>query len=271
MQLRRLQLELQHHLLGAHSGIAAAIVDAPPLPTAERLGIYRNAYQVRLIEALGDTYPILHKILGDEMFSALGEAFVAAHPSVYRSIRWYGQELGEFMASTPPYAEQPILAELARFEWTLAEVFDAPDAASLPRAALSAVDPAAWSALKFRFHPSLRRLLLSWNAPAAWRSASRDETPAPPELAQQPILWLLWRQNLQNFFRSLDDAEATALDALLRGGTFGEMCAALAARLPEDQIPLRAATLLGGWADSGIIIEISPAAPLEDAALVAHH
>ena len=255
--LRHLQQDLQQHLLGTHSAIAAGIVDAPPLPIADRLGIYRSAYQIRLIEALGETYPILHKILGDEMFSALGEAFVAAQPSVHRSIRWYGRELGDFLSSTRPYADQPILAELAVFEWTLAEVFDAPDAHSLPRAALRAIDPAAWGDLTFRLHPSLRRLTLTWNAPAVWRSASADETPPQPQLSERPTQWLLWRQNLQNFFRSLDPVESAALDSALRGDPFADLCAALTAWLPEEQIPLRAATLLGGWADSGIIVEIA--------------
>src|ERR1700688_4459867 len=121
---RQLQRDLQGHWLGKPSSMADAIVDAPPLPTPARLGIYRNAYRVRLIEALGDTYPILHALLGDEVFVALGREFVCAHRSVHRSIRWYGSELSEFLTRCPPYAEQPILAELALLEWTLAEVFD---------------------------------------------------------------------------------------------------------------------------------------------------
>ena len=57
-------------------------------------------------------------------------SFIAAHPSVHRSIRWYGSELADFLIDRPPFAEQPILSELARFEWTLAEVFDAADASA---------------------------------------------------------------------------------------------------------------------------------------------
>src|ERR1700680_816161 len=124
-RLRQLQRDPQDHLLGEPSSIADAVVDAPPLPTLARLGIYRNAYRVRLIDALGDTYTVLHALLRHEVFVALGEEFVGAHPSVHRSIRWYGGELAEFLGQYPPYAEQPILAELALLEWTLAEGFDA--------------------------------------------------------------------------------------------------------------------------------------------------
>jgi hypothetical protein len=257
MRLRQLQRDLQCHLLGEQNAIADAIVDAPPLPVPDRLGIYRNAYRVRLIEALDDTYPIVHAVLGDEVFQALGEEFVAAHPSVHRSIRWYGGELAEFLSQCPPYAEQPILAELALLEWTLAEVFDAADAEPKPRAALSAIDASAWSELRFEFHPSLRRLHLQWNTTAVWQAMSRAAAPPDPACGEEPMPWLLWRQNLQNYFRSMTADEAAALDAALRGATFGEVCAALGDWLPDDEIPLRAATLLGLWADSGIIVGIA--------------
>ncbi len=223
----------------------------------DRLGIYRNAYRVRLIEALDDTYPVLHAVLGDEVFAALGEEFVAAHPSVHRSIRWYGRELPEFLQLRPPYAEQPILAELALLEWTLAEVFDAADAEPKPRSALSAVDVSAWSELTFEFHPSLRRLHLHWNTAAVWQAMSREETPPDPLCAEHPVPWLLWRQGLQNYFRSMPADETAALDLALSGANFAEICAALAEWLPDDEIPLRAASLLGTWADSGIIVGVA--------------
>jgi hypothetical protein len=255
--LRRLQQDLQRHLLNHDGPIADAIVDAPPLPVAERLEIYAHGYRVRLIEALADTYPLLQRLLGDDDFTALGESFVAAHPSVHRSIRWYGRELAQTLSLIPPHADQPILAELARLEWTLAEVFDAPDADPKSRAAFAAIHPSAWSELRFEFHPSVRRLPLRWNTAAAWQALNREETPPYPECSEHAVPWLLWRQDLQNYFRSMAADEALALDCALRGQSFGEICQALAEWLPEEEIPLRAAGLLGAWADSGIIVAIN--------------
>jgi hypothetical protein len=256
LKLRELQQDMQRHLLGGQSGVIAAIIDAPPLKREDRLAIYRNAYQVRLIDALHDTYPILHGLLGDEVWLALGEAYVAAHPSVFRSIRWYGREVADFMSHHPPYDAEPILSEVALLEWTLAEVFDAKDADSVQRAELAALDPAAWGGLTFEFHPSLRRLKFSWNTAAVWKAMSRDETPPRPELGLAPVAWLLWRQNLQNYFRSMSGVESAALDSALRGRSFGDMCEDLSALLPEEEIPAAAAGLLGTWADSGIIVGV---------------
>jgi hypothetical protein len=257
MRLAELQRNFQAHLLVGDDAILESVVDAPPLPPAARVKVYRNAYRVRLLDALKDTHPVLFKILGDEVFEGLGAAFIDAHPSVHRSIRWYGRELADFLAQRSPYADQPILAEIARFEWTLSEVFDASDAVPIGRDALQALDPDAWDQLGFVFHPSLRLLNLSWNTVAVWQAMSRDEDPPRPEPAETPTPWLLWRRDLTNRFRSLDAPENASLEAGLSGRRFGELCAVLGAWLQEEEIPLRAATLIGRWTDSGMITGLS--------------
>ena len=98
MRLVELQRNFQAHLLMGDDAILESVVDAPPLAPAERVQVYRNAYRVRLSDALKDTHPVLFKILGDEVFESLGDAFIDAHPSVHRSIRWYGRELADFLA-----------------------------------------------------------------------------------------------------------------------------------------------------------------------------
>jgi hypothetical protein len=257
MQLRELQRALQGELFGAHSGIAAAIIEHPPLPVESRLGIYRNAYRTRLTEALAGTYTVLHDLLGDETFEALADVFIAAHPSQHRSIRWYGSELADVLSSTAPFDAQPIFAEVARFEWALCEVFDSADTTPLGREALLQIDPENWSKLGFTFHPSLRRLTFEWNTVAVWKSMGAGVDPPAPERSAEPVEWLLWRQSLENYFRSIDAAESAALTAALQGATFEAICAELAGQMSEDEVPLRAASLVGGWLDSGAVTALS--------------
>src|SRR5882757_595045 len=53
MRLVELQRNFQHHLLTTDDdAILRSVVDAPPLPPAQRLKVYRNAYRVRLTDAL---------------------------------------------------------------------------------------------------------------------------------------------------------------------------------------------------------------------------
>jgi Putative DNA-binding domain len=254
--LRELQQELQRHLLGDDSTIVDDIIDTPPISPAERVSIYRNAYEARLLEALEDTYPVVHKLLGDEMFASLGVAFIARHPSVHRSIRWYGAELAQFLAENAPYQEQPVLSEVALLECTLSEVFDAADGAVIERPALAQIPADDWGELQFEFHASLRRLDLLWNAVPVWQAMSRDETPPEPECGKAAVTWVLWRRDLKNYFRSLESAEAGALDAALAGYCFADICQSLSEWLPDDAIPASAANYLAVWADSGIIASI---------------
>jgi hypothetical protein len=256
MELRQLQREMQSELLGAQSGIESHIVDTPPLTTEARLGIYRHAYVTRLIEALREYYPVLHQILGDEEFETLGTAFVRAHPSMHRSIRWYGAELAAFLRVQAPFAAQPILAEIATFEWRLAGSFDSADADVLGRAALACIQPAEWADLRLRFHPSVQRLTFEWNTVAVWKALSAEEAPPRPERPAEAVEWLLWRSNLENYFRSLDSAEATALDAALEGRNFAEICGALALEVSDEEVPLRAASLIATWLDGGLLTAV---------------
>jgi hypothetical protein len=253
MQLRQLQREMQRDLFGEASEIGSCIAETAPLATAARLGIYRHAYVARLTETLQDHYPVLHAILGDEDFEELGASYIRGFPSVHRSIRWFGRELADFLAAQPPFNEQPIFAEIARFEWTLAEAFDSADAELIGRGALEAVRPAEWADLTFSFHPSVRRLTFEWNTVAAWKAMTAGIDPPQPEPSPEAVEWLLWRSGLENYFRSLDPVEATAVDAALRGSSFAEICAGLTEHLAEEEVPLRAASLIATWLDAGLL------------------
>ncbi len=124
-----------------------------------------------------------------------------------------------------------------------------------PRAALSAIDPSAWGELRFAFHPSLRRLHLEWNTAAVWQAMSREQAPPDPAVRRAPRAVAAMASRSAELFSFHGAAEeAAALDSAQRGETFAEICAALADWLPEEEIPLRAASLLATWADSGIIV-----------------
>ena len=68
--------------------------------------------------------------------------------------------------------------------------------------------------------------------------------------------WLLWRQDLRTYFRSLQPEEAAALDAAREGRAFGELCGLLSAQLGEAQAPAKAAGFLREWVESGLLIAV---------------
>lgn len=254
--LTRIQDDFQAFILSGAEGVETHVVGTARVPIATRLAIYGDGYALRLIEALQSNYPALAKLLGEEDFAALGRAYVRRHDSSFTSIRYYGAALAEFLASDAEYAEIPVLAELARWEWAMTLAFDAADADTIAADALAAVGPTDWPALRFEWHPSVQRLDLFWNAPQIWKSLAADDVidRPVPEVKAAASPWLLWRQDLQTWFRSMDVAEASALDTALGGGCFADICAVLATHFSEQEIPAKAAGYLGNWMASGLII-----------------
>ena len=99
----------------------------------------------------------------------------------------------------------------------------------------------------------MQRLTLEWNTVAVWKAISAEEAPPAPERSANAIEWLIWRRNLENYFRSLDSEEITALDAALEGCNFAQLCDALSQQLPAEEVPLRAASLIATWLDGGLL------------------
>lgn len=251
--LRRIQRELQAYLLGAPNAAAAHVAEAGNLGAVARLQIYADAYRLRLREALEADFPALRAWLGAGRFAEAAERYIAAHPSTHYSLRWFGRHLPRFLAEAPPFAETPLLAELAQFEWALGTAGDAPDEPVLSRAALARLAPAEWPSLRLEAHPSVVRLDLLWNAPAV-RQATEAAAPLPaPRRGARTTAWIVWRQDYHTYFRSLDADEAQAFDALCRGDTFAAICAGLSQYGGDAGVPARAAALLERWIGEGLV------------------
>jgi hypothetical protein len=271
--LRRLQEDFQGYLLTPDARMHPHVHGSAQVSADERLAIYANAYRLRLLEALGTDYPGLHTVLGDDDFDAMGRAYIAAHPSPYFSLRWFGDRMSEFLRSTAPYSQYPVFAEMAAFEWAKSDAFDAADSAVANISDMAAIPPDAWPGLRFVPHPSLRRLDLRWNVPTVWKeidaaqgraSVAGGRTPGatagrePPELdeSEYPIAWLVWRQDLLTYFRSLSVDEAWALDTMQRGESFAAICDGLTEWIDAQNVAVHAVGLLKQWLTDGLISEI---------------
>lgn len=252
--LADLQVDFQDHLLRGGTAVERHVLGTARVPLETRLGIYRGAYRSRLGEALASNFPALAKLL-DEDFHRLAEAYVATHDSPFFSIRNYGDDLPRFLAAHEDYAGAPLLAELARWEWAMTGVFDAANAAVLGHEALARVEPREWAQLRFRWHPSVQRLALNWNVPQTWKALTGDSERPAVEYSAAPMQWLLWRQELTTYFRSLPPTEASALDAARSGWPFAEMCELLCAEVGAAAAPAQAASFLRGWIATGLITE----------------
>lgn len=255
--LARIQQQFQEYLLHGTCDVEEHIVGTRDMPARARLGIYRNAYRARLAEALETNYPALAKLMGEQNFATLAQEYVAAHDSHSFSLRQYGHELAQWLAASEQYRSMPLLVELARWEWAMAEAFDAADAEPIGTRALACKLPGEWASMRMTFHPSVRILMLHWNAPQMWKAMLDEGVRPRAAVSREPTPWLLWRRDFKELFRRLSRMEAQALEIVWEGGSFGDVCAAVCDHVPEEYAPAKAAAFLRGWIDSGLITAVS--------------
>ncbi|MDE2579707.1 MAG: putative DNA-binding domain-containing protein [Hyphomicrobiales bacterium] len=253
MKLAEMQSRFQAAILSGGAG--ATLFAATAKADAEsRLAIYADAYRLRLAEILSGDFPALRVAMGDEQFGALIESYIETAPSRTRNARWYGSALPDFLAADPRWRNARATVDLARFERALADAFDAPDAEPLTPAALAHIAPEGWPALVFVLHPSARLDDYADGVEAMHAAALADEPAPPAQTGVSPLL--IWRLHEEPQSRRIDADEAVALQEILRGETFGALCAALAFRLGQERALPVAAGLLARWLADGLIVAL---------------
>lgn len=250
--LRDIQNHFQRHLMYGETQIEQSVVNTKPVSVTTRLAIYKDACQIRLVEALASNFPCLQTHMGQEKFQKLGLAYLASHPSHYRSIRWFGDQLVDYLTQYPE-KNAPWLAELAEFEWNMSAAFDAADADLLTLVDISTLPGEAWPDLVLTPHPSVHRMNFLWNVVPLWQSIVEKNSSEEIRKGSASGAWILWRKDYTNRFLSLSDEEAWAIDAAIKGATFADICEGLCVWNGVDTVGMRAASLLKGWILSGWI------------------
>jgi hypothetical protein len=207
------------------------------LTAEERLGIYANAYYARLLECLRESFPVLCRALGRELFDEFAFDFLQKYPSTSYTLSRLGDRFADFLEETRPdkgnaEVDWPdFLIDLARLEWTIEQVFDGPGVEGeslLSAAELGRIDPEAFGEARITCVPCLR--LLKFHYPvneyysAARRLSESQESPAPPEPGAQ-FLALTRRDYVVRRIVLSSEAEHALLAGLASGRTVNEALA----------------------------------------------
>ncbi len=256
-ELAALQQRFQGHLMTAGSDLAA---DALRIDVSGRMEIYVNAYRGRLREALADNYPVLYRALGDEGFGELAAAYLSAFPSHFRSIRWFGDRLVDFISLNPDIIPHPALRDIARMDWAMRGAFDAAATTPLSFDDLARIPPEQWPGLRFTVCPSFRMLSLDWGIESLWHALNEDESVDTEEPERHAHASIVWRFGLECRWRTVIGDEALALQTLVDGGSFAEICSGLQEH-GDRNVATTAARLLGSWVNDGILLVRQPLEP----------
>jgi len=226
------------------------------LSAAERLEIYGNAYFYRILECLKEDFPATLAVLGADNFHNLVTGYLIEYPPTEPSISYVGRYLYEFLRHHPMRERWPFIADLARLERTLFEVFHAGESEALNAEAMRSIAPEDWPALAMRTHPALAIVDCEWRVDellrevenAAGEGAQGWSAPAPARVSV-----LVWRRDSRVRYRALESAERAALELARSGASFAAICEAVAAGCGADDPVALINRLLARWLDEGLL------------------
>jgi hypothetical protein len=190
---------------------------------AARFAVYRNNVMASLVDALANTYPVTHELVGETFFRAMAQLFVHAEPPRSRVLAFYGEAFPDFVERFPPAASVPYLADVARLERLRVHAYHAADGATLSTETIAEAltnNAGGLPDLRVAFHPSTGLLRSPYAVVSLWAAhqgitdiASVD--PLVPENA------LIVRPELDVEVLGLDAGASDFVARLLQGESLG--------------------------------------------------
>jgi hypothetical protein len=199
------------------------------------MSIYRNTVLLGAVEALGDNFPVIRALLGDDAFAALAAAHAEVAPPASPVLAHYGARFPRWLAEHPIAEELPYLADVAECERLWAEALHATDADPLALAMLEHVTGDDLLRLPLALHPATR---IGWHATPAMAIWLAHQDGVAGEIAPdwRPTGALFTRPRLSVSGAEIGAAEHRLLSGIGRGETLGEAAAAAASLAPDADI-----------------------------------
>jgi hypothetical protein len=206
------------------------------------MAVYRNTVIHGAVEALRANYPVVERIVGEEMFEHVGVDFASTCPPRHPVLALYGVEFADWLAHQKWIVDLPYLSDVARVERLHLSSLFAPDEERLLQG--EAEHLAKLPGATLRLHPAACFRWLSTPAMSIWLA---HQEPVASQIAPE------WRAEGALFarpkpFTSHAARIGRAAHRLLSGLRLGEMLGvsmAAAARLyPEEDCPAVFASLV---------------------------
>lgn len=165
---------------------------------------------------------------------------------------YLGRHLADYLSAHPLREKWPFIADLARLERALIEVFHGPDAPALEPNDLRMVAATDWPTIELRTHPALQVLTLGWNVAEVLRAVEEANDWRAPK--HETAALLVWRTGNRCYYRDLDGAELAGIRALANGVSLAALCERVAAVTTAADPTALIFELLGRWLDDGILV-----------------
>lgn len=217
----------------------------------QRFTVYRNNVYKGFIDALGDAYPVVKKLVGEEFFQALAREYYWAAPRGEISLALYGGDLPAMLDNFPPAKSLPYLADVARLERAWLEAYHAADAIPLDAGQLTDKGDRL-PELSFRPHPAARLLVSAHPVLSIWQANRGDNGDGRTVEAKGEAV-LIIRPYWDVVVTALSPEAAEFTRTLLQGSSVGEAYEAATAQQPHFDVTTTFGQLLAAGVFTDLI------------------
>ncbi len=211
--IESIQAEMTAAIICGNLLDASRVIAGDGLDPERRLAIHRHHYVITMIEALGATFPVIKRVLGERVFAQAAQWFICVSPPASPCLFEYGEEFVAFIASHPSAAALAHVGDVARFEWAINRAYHAPDVAMPPAPDVPASLAGKLVAV---VAPHVALIESSFPLAAIWEAHQGDEA-APAPLDGGGVRLAVFRRGLDVLWRALGPGEAALLAALRAG------------------------------------------------------
>jgi len=187
-----------------------------------RVAIYRNNVLHSLRSALGDLYPVVKRLIGDDCFNLIAVEFIRCQPPTSPALLYYGHGLIDYLKRHDSVAGLSYLADVAQLEYAHHIAFHSRDIDALNIAKLATVAPEVLGELVFKVHPSVSLIQSPWAVDTIWHEHIKPQ-PEPLDidaLGQGNIV--VYRQGFDIKIVNLEISCFCLLQQLIQGNTISQ-------------------------------------------------
>lgn len=253
-----IQKEMREAILAAPSRTLLDAIESDRIPARRRLNVYRNHFRKSLATGLAEVYPATRELIGERYFDAMAGFYVAIRPPRDPRICRYGHEFPRFLSGRDELEDSPYVPEVARLEWAIAELGDAPDARLADWSEFQRKSERLAGAIRLRFAPTVVLFDSEWPVHVIRARTLADmgaEAIAPLVESPAPTLLLLHRDRDGDVCEMvMEEAGFTALQLLRAGRSLNRADRAARATIPD--YPLT--DLLQFLFEAGLVAGLSP-------------